>query len=156
MYYSKLISYDCCNGTGWRVTLYVSGCCRNCKNCFNPETHNPYYGKPFTDKTKELIFQELSKDNIEGITILGGEPLSTLSDNRKVVINLCKEIKEKFPSKTIWLYTGYTIEEIFNCLDTRDILKYINILVDGPYIEELKDPNLKFRGSKNQRIIRIN
>lgn len=155
MYYSKLITFDVCNGDGWRVTLYVSGCKRKCPGCFNPETHNPFYGKPFTDTTKELIFKELSKDSISGLTLLGGEPMSELSDNRKVVIDLCKEVKQKFPNKTIIMYTGYTVEEL-NCIsDTKDIFKYVDCIVDGPYIEQYKDPYLKFRGSTNQRIVKI-
>ena len=155
MYYSKLITFDVCNGDGWRVTLYVSGCKRNCPGCFNPETHNPFYGKPFTEKTKKLIFNELSKDVISGITLLGGEPMSELSDNRKDVIDLCKEIKEKFPTKTITMFTGYTVEELYKNNSTKAIFKYVDYIIDGTYIEKYKDPNLKFRGSSNQRIVKI-
>jgi anaerobic ribonucleoside-triphosphate reductase activating protein len=155
MNYSKLITMDLCNGDGIRVTLYVSGCNRNCPGCFNKQTHDPNYGKPFTNDVKQLIFQQLSKCTIDGLTLLGGEPLSELSDNRKVVIELCKEVKELYPNKNIWLYSGYTIEEIQDNEDMRDILKYIDYLVDGPYIQELKDNSLKYRGSSNQRIHHI-
>lgn len=156
MYYSKLITNDLCNGIGWRVTLYVSGCNRNCPGCFNPETHNPNYGKPFTNDVKQLVFKELSKSTIDGLTLLGGEPLSVLSDNRKQCIQLCKEVKEMFPNKNIWLYSGYRLEEISEDKEMKDILKYIDVLVDGPYIQELKDSALKFRGSSNQKIHVIN
>ncbi len=153
MYYSKLVTYDVCNGNGWRVSLFVSGCKRNCPGCFNPETHNPNYGQPFTDKTKELLFRELEKDTIDGLTIIGGEPLSVLSDNRKTTIELCKDVRKRFPNKTIWLYTGYTVEEIKADPTMSPVLNLVDVVVDGPFMIELKDPNLKFRGSSNQRLI---
>ena len=155
MNYSKLITYDICNGKGWRVTLFVSGCKRNCKGCFNPQSHDPCYGKPFTNDVKQLIFNELDKDTIDGLSVLGGEPMSVLSDNRKQVIQLCKEVKEKYPNKDIWMWSGYTYEELLNNEDTKDIFKYIDILVDGPYDETRKNPNAEFKGSDNQRILNI-
>lgn len=155
MNYSKLITYDICNGKGWRVSLFVSGCKRNCKGCFNPQSHDPNAGKPFTQDTKNLIFKELSKDMIDGFSVLGGEPMSVLSDNRKQVIELCKEVKEKFPNKDIWMWSGYTYDELINDENTKDIFKYIDILVDGPYIEELKNPDGTFKGSDNQHIINV-
>lgn len=153
MNYYKILNYDICNGIGWRVTLYVSGCQRNCPGCFNTCTHDPNAGKKFTESTKEFIWRELSKPEIDGLTFLGGEPLSVLSDNRKCVIEFAKETKEKFPQKNIWLYTGYTINEIEKNDTMKDILKYIDVIVDGPFIEALKDPSLHWRGSSNQNII---
>ena len=155
MNYSRIITYDVCNGLGWRVTLYVSGCARHCKGCFNTCTHDPTAGTKFTNKTKELIFKELEKPEIDGLTLLGGEPLSYLSDNRKTVIEFCKEVKERFPDKNIWCYSGYLLEEIQKDDTMKDILKYVDVLVDGPFIESLKDHNLEFRGSSNQRIIQV-
>lgn len=153
MKYSKIISHDICNGTGWRVTLYVSGCKRNCPGCFNTCAHNPDVGTDFTQDTKDLIYKYLNKPEIDGLTLLGGEPLSVLSDNRKTVIAFCKEVKEKYPSKTIWLYTGYTFEEVVKDDTMRSIIDYVDVIVDGPFIESLKDTTLKFRGSSNQRIL---
>ena len=153
MKYSKIISHDVCNGTGWRVTLYVSGCNRFCPGCFNTCIHDPNIGIDFTEKTKQTIYKELEKPEIDGLTLLGGEPLSILSDNRKTVIEFCKEVKTKFPTKNIWLYSGYTFEEIVKDPSMKNILKWIDVLVDGPFIQELKDTRLEFRGSSNQKII---
>lgn len=153
MNYYKILTHDICNGKGWRVTLYVSGCKRNCPGCFNTCTHDPNVGTLFTDKTKELIWNYLNKPEIDGLTLLGGEPLSILSDNRKAVIQFCKETKEKFPQKNIWLYTGYTFDEITKDKSMIGILKYVDVIVDGPFIRELKDPKLQWRGSSNQKII---
>jgi len=155
MNYYKILSHDICNGSGWRVTLYVSGCKRNCPGCFNTCTHDPNVGTKFTESTKHLIWKELEKPEIDGLTFLGGEPLSILSDNRKTVIEFAKETKEKFPTKTIWLYTGYTIEEVKNDDSMKDIIDYVDVIVDGPFIESLKDTTLEFRGSSNQKIIKL-
>ena len=134
MKYSAVIKADIANGNGFRVSLFVSGCARHCKGCFNPQTWDPCYGKPFDDEAKQKIFKELDH-------------------NRATVISFAKEIKERFPDKSIWLFSGYTLEEIQADESMRDILKYIDVLVDGPFIEELKDRSLAFRGSSNQRII---
>lgn len=156
MNYYKILTHDICNGSGWRVTLYVSGCKRNCPGCFNTCTHDAGVGTKFTQSTKELIWKELEKPEIDGLTFLGGEPLSILSDNRKIVIEFAKETKEKFPNKNIWLYTGYTIDEVKSDDNMKDILNYVDVIVDGPFIESLKDTSLKFRGSSNQHIIYLN
>ena len=156
MNYYKILTHDICNGSGWRVTLYVSGCKRNCPGCFNTCTHDANVGIKFTQSTKELIWKELEKPEIDGLTFLGGEPLSILSDNRKIVIEFAKETKEKFPNKNIWLYTGYTIDEVKSDDNMKDILNYVDVIVDGPFIESLKDTSLKFRGSSNQHIIYLN
>lgn len=154
MNYSKIYRADIANGEGFRVSLFVSGCARNCPGCFNQEAQNPDFGKPFDDKAKKKIFKELEHDWCKGVSFLGGEPLSKLSDNRKVVIELAKEIREKFPDKDQWIWSGYTLEEIKADDTMKDILKYVDVLVDGPFIEEQKDLSIPFRGSRNQRILK--
>lgn len=156
MNYAKILRADVvnsCNGFG--CTLFVSGCSRGCKGCFNPEAWDCNFGKPFDDDAKQKIFDELSKDYCKAFSFLGGEPMSKLSDNRKVVMDLAKEIKEKFPDITIYMWSGYTFEEISSADDMKDILKYIDVLVDGPFMEEQKDLSLSMRGSLNQRVLDI-
>ena len=140
------------NGLGWRVVLWCAGCNRKCENCFNPETWDFNAGQPFDTIAKQFLFEQLNKPYIKGITISGGHPLE--EKNAPVIIDLCREIKEKFPTKDIWLYTGYTIEELYYKEISR-ILLYIDVLVDGPYIEEQRDISLPFCGSKNQRLINV-
>lgn len=154
MRYSSVMRADIANGNGFRVSLFVSGCARNCKGCFNPEAQDPNFGKQFDDDAKQKLFKELEHDWCRGVSFLGGEPLSKLSDNRKTVIELAKEIKEKFPDKDQWIWSGYTLEEIQADDVMKDILKYVDVLVDGPFIEEQKDLSIPFRGSKNQRILK--
>lgn len=137
------------NGDGLRVVLWVAGCTHKCKNCHNPITWDVEGGIPFTDEAKEEVFAELEKDYISGITFSGGDPLHP--QNRETITALAKEIKEKFPSKTIWLYTGFCFEMISDL----EILNEIDVLVDGPFIEEQKDMTLHWCGSANQRIIDI-
>ena len=154
MNYAKIYRADIANGQGFRVSLFVSGCARNCPGCFNQEAQNPDFGKPFDDKAKQKIFKELEQNWCKGVSFLGGEPLSRLSDNRKVIIELAKEIREKFPEKDQWIWSGYTLEEIQADDSMKDILKYVDVLVDGPFIEEQKDLSIPFRGSNNQRILK--
>ena len=149
MNYGIINKFDVINGNGIRVSLFVSGCHNNCKGCFNKQSQDFNYGKKFTTETQREILLALTPIYITGISILGGEPLEP--ENISTVYNLCKEIKEKFPTKDIWLYTGYTFENISSYL----IMKYIDVLVDGKYIEEQKDLTLKWRGSKNQRVIDV-
>ena len=151
--YASILKADIANGEGFRVSLFISGCARNCPGCFNQEAQNPDFGKPFDEKAKKKIFKELEHEWCKGLSFLAGEPLSKLSDNRKQVIALAKEVREKFPDKDQWLWSGYTLEEIQADKSMKDILKYIDVLVDGPFIEEQRDVSLKFRGSSNQRII---
>lgn len=151
--YASIMRADIANGTGFRVSFFISGCARNCKGCFNPEAQDPKFGKPFDEEAKQKIFKELSEPWCRGISFLGGEPLSKLSDNRKQVIALAKEIREKFPEKNQWIWSGYTFEEIQADDSMKDILKYVDVLVDGPFIEEQKDLSIPFRGSRNQRIL---
>jgi len=155
MNYAKIYRADIANGIGFRVSLFVSGCTRNCKGCFNKEAQDPAFGKPFDDKAKQKIFKELEHEWCRGVSFLGGEPLSKLSDNRKVVIEFAKEIREKFPDKTIFLWSGYLFEEILEDKDMKGILDYVDVLIDGPFIEENKDLSLKWRGSSNQHIVNV-
>ena len=150
MRYSKINSIDVSNGRGLGVSLFVQGCSKRCKNCFNKETWDYLGGKEWNEEIKEKFFELISDSMINRISILGGEPLSL--PNKKEIGSLVKEIKETFPHKEIWIYTGYKYEEIEH-LDY--ILKYIDVLVDGEYIEELKNYKLKYRGSSNQRIISV-
>ena len=153
MNYAKIYRADIANGQGFCVSLFVSGCARNCKGCFNKEAQDPAFGKPFDDKAKQKIFKELEHDWCRGVSLLGGEPLSKLSDNRKTVIAFAKEVKEKFSTKDIAIWSGYTLEEIQADDTMKDILKYVDVLVDGPFVESKKDLSLPFRGSSNQRIL---
>lgn len=154
MNYASIIKADIANGEGFRVSLFVSGCARNCPGCFNKDAQSADFGKLFDDKAKKKIFKELQNEWCKGLSLLGGEPLSKLSDNRKQVIEFAKEVKEKFPTKDIWIWSGYTLEEIQADKSMKDILKYVDVLVDGPFIEEQKDLSIPFRGSRNQQILK--
>lgn len=151
MNYLDIQHVNMVNGSGLRTVIWVSGCERKCKNCFQPHTHNINAGIKFDKKAKEELFKDNYTDWCSGITFLGGEPLHPV--NRKEIIELAKEAKEKFPNKNIWLYTGFTLEEIQQDLSMKDILNYIDVLIDGPYIDEFKDLNLPYRGSSNQRFL---
>ncbi len=151
MNYAGLKTTDIANGPGVRVTLFVSGCRRHCKNCFNKETWDFNYGNPFGKETMNTIIEALSKEYIEGFSLLGGEPFE--KENRETVLNIVRTVKEKFPNKTIWCYSGFTFEELID--DARNILEYVDVLVDGPFVEEKKNLRLKFRGSENQRLIDV-
>lgn len=169
MNYLKIEHEDVCNGTGLRVVLWLSGCSHHCYNCQNPQTWNPDSGIPFDKSAKQEIFNELSKDYISGITFSGGDPLH--ENNLDEVLKLVQEIRNSFPEKTIWLYTGYSWNDIWEnnniIIDDytlqvyedykkrQEIIKLCNIIVDGEYIDEQKDLTLKFRGSKNQRVIDV-
>ena len=151
MNYGNIKTNDIANGTGVRVSLFVSGCRNNCKGCFNKEAQNFKYGEEFTDDTLKYLLQELDKPEIEGLTILGGEPLDSL--NQPSVYDITYAVKKFLPNKNIWLYTGYEFPMIPLTEFTYPILENIDVLVDGPFIEEKKDPSLAFRGSSNQLII---
>lgn len=159
MNYGNIKKYDVADGPGVRVSLFVSGCRHHCKGCFNPETWNFDFGQPFTKETEEEIIEALSPDYIEGFTVLGGEPFEP--ENQAVVMPLLKRIKETFPKKTIWCYSGYLYDvdmipggKIYTEY-TEEMLSYIDVLVDGEFVEELKNLMLQFRGSSNQRIIHL-
>ena len=149
MKYASILKADIANGTGFRVSLFVSGCARKCPGCFNQEAQDENFGKLFDEEAKQKIFKELEHEWCKGLSLLGGDPLSKLSDNRKTMIEFAKEVKEKFPTKDIWCWSGYTLEEIQADESMKDILKYIDVLVDGPFVEEKKDLTIPFRGSSN-------
>ena len=151
MNYAQIRNMDISNGRGIGVSLYTSGCRFHCKNCFNYELWDLNYGKKFDDAAKELLFSSLEEPFVKRFTILGGEPM--IEENRNEVYNLLKEIKQKYPDKIIWLYSGYKYEELL--LIFPQIFEVIDILVDGQFIDALKDFKLQFRGSSNQRIIDI-
>ena len=147
MRYHNITKDDMLNGDGLRVVLWVAGCDHCCKECHNPVTWDPNGGLFFDEKAKAEIFEELEKDYISGITFSGGDPLH--SANAYEVMMLAKEIKEKFPSKTIWLYTGYEWKDIKN----MDIVNYLDVLVDGEFVLAQRNLDLRFRGSENQRSV---
>lgn len=147
MKYQKIKKYDVANGPGLRTTIYFTGCSVRCKGCFNYELWNPDTGIEFTDKTKQLMFNLLSDEHCSGLSILGGEP----SDHDDELSEFLKEVKEKFPNKNIWMWSGYTLHQLIEKGRTK-CFEYIDVLVDGPFKEELKDLSLKFRGSSNQHI----
>lgn len=149
MNYGRLNKTDIANGSGVRVSLFVSGCRNHCKGCFNPETWDFNYGQEFTTDTVNEIMEALEPNYISGLSVLGGDPFE--SENIDVITDLCKAVREKYPNKTIWVYTGYK----FEILKVLDIMKYIDVLVDGRFIESQKDLSLIFRGSRNQRIIDV-
>ena len=141
------------NGDGLRTVIWIAGCDRKCPGCFSPYTHDFQAGVEFDDVAKAELVKDLSEDWCAGITWLGGEPLHPV--NFPEVLALAKEIHECYPDKTQWLYTGYTYNEIINNTIMSEILNYIDVLCDGPFIQELKDPNLKWVGSSNQNVINI-
>lgn len=149
MRYHNITKDDMLNGDGLRVVLWVAGCSHCCKGCQNPVTWDPNGGLEFDDAAKEEIFDQLSKPYISGITFSGGDPLH--SANRVGVRTLMTEIHEKFPNKTIWLYTGDVWENVMH----DPVMKYVNVLVDGEYVEELRDTKLRWKGSSNQRVIDV-
>ena len=138
------------NGEGLRVVLWVAGCNHRCPGCQNPQTWDVEGGIPFDETAKQELFAELEKPYIDGITFSGGDPVHPC--NRQSIYELAREIKEKYPNKTVWIYTGYTYEQI----QEKELIKYIDVLVDGPYIKSRRDSHLEYRGSSNQRIIRLN
>ena len=149
---------DISNGPGVRVSIFMQGCTRRCRNCFNPETWNPDGGKEFTPDTIHKIIRFLQPDHIRGLSILGGEPLFPFMRSEydpEIFIELLEYVKEKYPEKTIWLWTGYKWEDIPKTLDVMEALKYIDVIVDGEFIEEMKDISLKYAGSTNQRVIDV-
>ena len=155
MNYHNIKKDDQNNGDGLRVTLFLSGCSHHCPECQNPQTWNKRSGIPFDESTLEEIYDELSKDYIAGITLSGGDPL--FYDNIAPVCGLLILIKKSFPNKTVWLYTGYNWGYLINSTHPNflPVLKNVDVLVDGEYIKDLRDPQLKWRGSSNQRVIDV-
>ena len=154
MNYIKITKHDIANGLGVRVVLWVSGCTVHCYNCQNPSTWNFTAGQPFTNDTMTELLEALSPDYISGLTLSGGHPLEQV--NQQQISNIVKTVKTKLPSKTIWLYTGYTYEQILKSkFIANEILPYIDILVDGKYDYTKRDITLSWCGSSNQRVIDI-
>ena len=159
MNFAKIKWYDVSNGPGVRVSLYVSGCRNHCKNCFNPETWDFKYGEPFTRDVQNSIIKGMEPSYIKGFTLLGGDPFEP--ENAKVLAPFMEKLRAKYPEKSLWCFTGYDYEKDLltgkqGDLDTvMRILKTLDVLVDGKFVEELKDLNLLFRGSSNQRIILV-
>lgn len=159
MNYADIKRIDIANGTGVRVSLFVSGCNRHCKNCFNKETWDFNYGKQYTKETEIQILDYLKPDYIAGLSILGGEPFEHI--NQKGILPLVKKVKELYPKKNIWCYTGFDFDKdilgkmINEFEETKELIQYLDVLVDGEFIEELKNSSLWFKGSSNQRVIDV-
>lgn len=149
MRYHNITKDDMKNGEGLRVVLWLSGCDHMCKGCHNKITWDKDSGINFDENAESEIFKELENDYISGLTLSGGDPL--FADNRDDVTRLCAKIKDKFPNKTIWLYTGYEFDNVKDL----EVFKYIDVVVDGKYVEELSDTKLHWRGSSNQKVIRL-
>lgn len=158
MNYATIKNCDIANGLGVRVSLFVSGCRHHCKNCFNEVAWDFQYGQRFTEETEDYLLSLLEPEYINGLSILGGEPMEP--ENQGPLLAFIKKVKEQYPQKDIWCYTGFTLEELVG--DSRahterikDLLSYIDVLVDGKFIDAKKDITLKFRGSSNQRLIDV-
>ena len=162
MHYGLIKKCDIANGERIRVSLFVSGCRNKCKGCFQPETWDFHYGKEFDDAALNEILAAADNDSVRGLTVLGGEPMEP--ENQPDVLSILRMFNEKYPEKTVWLYTGSLYEELTEkrddhrcCLPiTAELLSLVDVLVDGRYIEEEKQLGLRFRGSKNQRVIDMN
>ena len=150
MRYNKIRKMDIADGPGVRVSIFMQGCTFNCKNCFNPETHDFNGGKEFTDATIARVLELCENENVEGLSILGGEPMHP--KNIEGTTKLAKAFKAKFPNKNIWVWTGFLYDKD---LKDKEVMKYIDVLVDGQYVDDLHNPTLKWRGSSNQRVIDV-
>ncbi len=159
MNYCEIKNYDIANGEGVRVSLFVSGCTHRCKGCFNEIAWDFDAGEPFTRETEDMLINMLDKPYINGLTLLGGEPFEP--SNQRALTPFLRRVRERFPQKNIWCYTGYTYETDLlsesraRCECTDEMLSMIDVLVDGEFIEAEKDISLAFRGSRNQRILRL-
>lgn len=149
MHYGEIKNYDIANGKGIRVSLFVSGCRRYCKGCFNQEAWSFDYGEEYTVDTRSELLRMLDDDNVAGLSILGGDPFEP--ENQAEVLELCKEAKNVYPDKDIWVWTGL----LWNDVKSLPVMKYIDILVDGPFVESQKNLSLPFCGSSNQRVIDV-
>ncbi len=160
MNYGNIKPRDIADGVGVRVTLFVSGCRNHCPNCFQPETWAFDYGKPFTKETEDYILDQLAPGFVDGLTLLGGEPME--QENQRGLVPFLRRVRSELPDKSIWCYSGFTWEELTGatparcrCETTDEMLSLLDVLVDGRFVEELKDLRLRFRGSANQRIIDV-
>ena len=160
MHFGEIKDCDIANGEGVRVTLFVSGCTNRCPHCFQPQTWDFDYGQPFTTETEEKLLKLLAPDYINGLTLLGGEPFEP--DNQRALVPFLRRVRGELPQKNIWAYTGRTYEELLTdghshrCEVTDELLSMVDVLVDGRFVQELKDISLRFRGSSNQRLIDMN
>ena len=160
MNYCNIKRRDIADGIGVRVTLFVSGCTHHCKGCFQPETWDFSYGKPFDEAAEEAIFAELRQSFVNGLTLLGGEPFER--SNQRALLPFLRRVRAAYPEKTIWAFSGFTYEELLTegshprCEATDEMLSLLDVLVDGRFVEALKDISLRFRGSSNQRLIDLN
>ena len=150
MRYKKKRKMDISDGPGVRVSIFMQGCTFNCKECFNPETHDFNGGKEFTDATIDRVLELCGNENINGLSILGGEPLHP--NNIEGTTKLAKAFKEKLPNKDIWIWSGFLFDKD---LKDKEVMKYTDVLVDGRYVDELRNPTLKWKGSENQRVIDV-
>lgn len=158
MYYGEIKKVDIANGPGTRVSLFVSGCRRHCRDCFNAETWDFCFGQPYTAQTEQEIIDALAPSYIHGLTVLGGEPFEP--ENQEAVLGLMRRVRERYPGKNIWCFTGNTLETDIlkeggcgRCAVTDELLKNIDVLVDGAFVAEKRNMMLRFRGSENQRLI---
>ena len=150
MRYNKIRKMDISNGPGVRVSIFMQGCTFHCKNCFNPETHDFMGGQEFTHDTIEQVLSLCENEHVEGLSILGGEPMHPV--NIEGTTALAKEFKKRFPQKNLWVWSGFLFDKD---LQNKEVLNYIDVLVDGQYVDALRDPRLKYNGSSNQRVIKV-
>ena len=156
MNYGEIKNFDIANGEGVRVSLFVSGCTHHCKNCFNKETWDFNYGQLFTEETEKEILAALEPAYIKGLTLLGGEPFEP--QNQGAIVELLRQVKKEYPDKSIWAFSGYLFDKDITSGrlgDTSEYLSYLDVLVDGPFVEAKKNLSLRFRGSENQRLIDV-
>jgi anaerobic ribonucleoside-triphosphate reductase activating protein len=159
MYYGAIKKYDVANGEGVRISLFVSGCTNACEDCFQPETWDFRYGSAYTKETEQEILDFLDNSFCAGLSLLGGDPFEIA--NQREVVQLCKKAKEHHPEKNIWAWTGFLLDQDLleggkrHCEVTDELLSYIDVLVDGPFMKERKNLSLAFRGSENQRVIDV-
>ena len=160
MYYGEIKDCDIANGEGVRVSLFVSGCTNRCPGCFQPQTWAFDYGRPFTEETEERILSLLSPGYINGLSLLGGEPFEP--ENQRALLPFLRRVRAAYPEKNVWAFSGFTYEELLaegshpRCEATEELLGLVDVLVDGRFVEALKDISLRFRGSSNQRLIDLN
>ena len=156
MNFGMIKKHDIADGVGVRVSLFVSGCRHHCRGCFQPETWDFSYGNPFTEETEREILEALAPSYIDGLTLLGGEPMEP--ENQRVLLPFLRRVKETYPEKTVWCYSGYLLEQLRStaaCECTEEMLCLMDVLVDGEFVEAKKNLRLRFRGSENQRLIRL-
>lgn len=159
MNYADIKQYDIANGPGVRISVFVSGCNHHCKDCFNEVAWDFNYGTPFTEETIETVIEYMKPSYIAGLTLLGGEPMEPV--NQQGLLPLVRRVKEVYPEKTIWCFTGFLfdrdiVETMFDRIpETRELVSYFDVMVDGKFVAELKNVNLRFKGSSNQRTIMV-